>query len=321
MKTKERVVELLYNSEDFISGEEIGKILGITRNSVWKAVNTLKKQGYEIEASTLGYKLLIKDNEFNAQAIKKHFDKSHTVHFYKEESSSNTLAKHLARDGEEEGSVVVVESQTMGRGRLGRSFISKSENGLYMSIILRPSISASECVSITVLCAVAVLESIEELTGKECTIKWVNDIYIGEKKCAGILTEASFNFESGGVEYAIVGVGVNLSPPQGGFEKEIEEIACGVYENEYPKGLKAKLCASIVNKLFDYYKDIEKKEFIKKYKAKSNIIGKSVDVYLGEKIICGDAIDIDENANLVVVDETGQRHVFNSGEARVRKRR
>lgn len=318
MNTKEKVLRILYEKNTPVSGEQIALSLGVSRNSVWKAINGLNKEGYKISASPNGY-CLEGSREFDEYAIRRYLKNEHAIHIYKKESSSNTVAKALCNEGEKHGSVVIVESQTNGRGRMGRSFLSSSENGLYMSVILRPQASADKCVSITAASAVAVSRAIEKTSGVATGIKWVNDVYIGEKKCAGILTEASVDLENGGLQYVIVGIGVNLCPPKGGFDKEIEEIACGVYEKECPWGYKARLCAEIVNNLFALYSSLESKSYLKEYKEKSIIIGKDVDVYLGEKIIRGVATDIDENANLTVIDEDGVKHTFNSGEARVRK--
>ena len=319
METKKRVLEILSCHDKPVSGTEIANALGVTRNSVWKAVVKLKEQGYEICTDSNGYRLLVNEDVLDEPNIKKHLKREHSLFIYKKETSSNTVAKALCQNGEVEGGIVIVESQTEGRGRMGRSFISNSENGLYMSIILRPKIRADKCVSITVAGAVAVAKAIEELSPVRCGIKWVNDIYIGDKKCCGILTEASMSFETGGLEYAVIGIGVNLCKPKGGFDKEIEEIACGVYENECPKGFKARLCAAIVNNFFDLYENLESKDFIEVYKEKSIIIGSFVDVYVGDTVVSGIATDIDEDANLIVVDKAGKRHTFNSGEARVRK--
>ncbi len=256
---------------------------------------------------------------FDEQSIKAELDREHKIYIYDKEGSSNTVAKGLCLRGEEEGSVVIVKSQTMGKGRMGRSFLSSSENGLYMSIVLRPKISAEKCVNITVAGAVAVVEAIEALTGKKAEIKWVNDIYINNKKCCGILTESAIDASNKSLDYAIIGIGVNLCPPKGGFDKEIEEIACGVYENECPRDFKTKLCAQIINKLFMYYDKLEDREYFKLYRERSCIIGNEVDVYAGNGFVSGTAIDIDEEANLIVKDENGKIHTFNSGEARVRK--
>jgi len=318
MKTKEKVLNVLHESEGPVSGEQIALELRVSRNSVWKAINSLRSQGYKISASPVGYSLC-EMKEFDEYAIKRHLKGEHTLHIYKEESSSSTVAKRLCQEGEGHGAVVIVESQTAGRGRMGRSFLSSSENGLYMSIILRPKISADKCVNITAATAVAVSQAIEETSGVKTGIKWVNDIYVGDKKCAGILTEASIDIENGGVQYVVVGIGVNLCPPKGGFDKEIEEIACGVYEKEYPKGYKARLCAEIINNVFEMLENLEKRAYLAEYKAKSIIIGKDVDVYVGDRVVCGIATDIDENANLIVTDSQGLTYTFNSGEARVRK--
>lgn len=318
MGTKEKVLNVLTDKGGPVSGEQIALVLGVSRNSVWKAINALKADGYEISATSKGYSLE-SAKEFDEYAVKRYLKREHTLHLYKEESSSNTVAKRLCQLGEQHGSVVIVESQTAGRGRMGRSFLSSSKNGLYMSVVLRPKISADRCVGITAAAAVAVALAIEKTSGVKTGIKWVNDIYVGDRKCAGILTEASIDFESGGVQYAIVGIGVNLCPPNGGFDKEIEEIACGVYEKECPYGYKAKLCAEIINNLFDLFERLDERTYMLEYKAKSIIIGKAVDVYIGDKLVCGIATDIDENANLVVTDSQGHIHSFNSGEARVRK--
>ena len=317
MDTKHKILELLYGKDMAVSGQEIAQALGLSRNSVWKAINQLKKMGYQIDTSSNGY-LLNRNDNFDEFSVKKHLKRLHRLYIYKEETSSNDVAKVLCRQGEAEGSVVIVERQTGGRGRMGRTFISDSENGLYMSIILRPKIRADESVNITVAGAVAVLEAIEESAGCSCQIKWVNDIYIREKKCCGILTEGSLDFESGCLEYAVIGIGVNLCPPKGGFNDEIKEIACGVYENECPQGFKARICALIINKFFDHYEALSQKKYMDTYRKKSNVIGKEVDVYIGEKIVTGFVNDIDENANLIVQDKLGNVHTFNSGEARVR---
>ena len=164
----------------------------------------------------------------------------------------------------------------------------------------------------------AVAQAIEETSSRICEIKWVNDIFIEEKKACGILTEASFDFESDSLEYAILGVGINVTPPKNGFNEKIRDIAGAIYNEKAPYGYKAKLCAEVINKFFDHYLKSNKNEYISLYRSKSNIIGKNVDVYRGNYMFFGKCIDIDENANLVIDTEKGILK-FNSGEARVRK--
>ena len=255
----------------------------------------------------------------DARDIKKHLKKNVEIIIYDVATSSNTIAKELASKGAKEGTTVVVKSQTNGRGRLGRSFISNSENGLYMSIILRPKIPIDKCANITALASVAVLDAIESTSQCSCQIKWVNDIYINDKKVCGILTEASYNYEENLLDYVVCGIGVNISPPKNGFDNSIKDIAGAIFEKEAPSIYKSVLCASIIDTFFKYYNELEKKPYINKYKEKSSVIGKKVDVYRGDEIIRGLAIDINDNAELIVKTENGDICVFNSGEARVRK--
>lgn len=320
MITKDKVLEIFQNNVgESISGQEIADRIGVSRNSVWKAVIQLKNEGYHISSQTKsGYTFLSDNDIFNAASVKALMKSNHEVIVFDRESSSNTVAKELAAVNAEEGTVVIVKSQTGGKGRMGRSFISISENGLYLSIILRPELPAAQSVSITVLGAVATAEAIEETSGEKCQIKWVNDIFIRGRKVCGILTEASMNFENDQLEYAVIGIGVNISPPsKDGFPNEIKDIAGSIYQDSAPKGYKSILAAKIIDKFFEYYNEMEKKKYLKSYKEKSNIIGKPVSIYRGNEVIYGVAKDIDDDANLIVDTDSGVRK-FNSGEARVR---
>ena len=320
MTIKEKILARLNSrSGELVSGGELARELGVTRNGVWKAINQLKKEGYNIDSrSNQGYVLNGSVDILNIEEIELSLPNGACVTVYESATSSNDIAKELAQNGAKEGTAVVVKSQTNGRGRMGRSFISKSEDGLYFSFILRPILSASEALNVTVICAAALARAIEETSEHDVRIKWVNDIYINEKKCAGILTEAQLNFECGTLDYCIVGVGVNVSTPDGGFDKEISDIATAIFENGAPCGYKTKLLGKFFEHFFKYYREIQKKEFMLEYKKRSNIIGKEVDVYVGDKITYGTAVDIDNEARLVVETSDGIK-TFSSGEARVRK--
>ncbi len=253
----------------------------------------------------------------NKNDIIKHLKNNVNILIYDTLPSSNITAKELAKDGYDEFTTVIAKSQNNGRGRLGRSFISNTENGLYMSVIFKPNLSPNQCVDITALASVAVLEAIEETSDTHPTIKWVNDIYINDKKVCGILTESSF--DNCKLSYVVVGIGINITPPENGFDDAIKDIATSIYANEAPQGYKELLCAKIIDKLIDYYSTIEEKSYMRVYREKSNIIGENVDVYRGNEIVNGIAIDINENAELIVKKENGEICVFNSGEARVRR--
>ena len=322
MSIKSSILNILnQNVGKTVSGGELAKTLGVSRNSVWKAINSLKEEGYDIAScSNTGYILNRKVDIFSADTVNGYLEKPRKILVYEKEPSSNTIAKAMCQNGEPEGTVIIVKSQTEGKGRLGRRFISSSENGLYLTITLRPNISADKSLFITVLGAVALSEAIYNTSGVEASIKWVNDIYINDKKCAGILTEAQLNIETATLDYAVIGMGINITPPKGGFENEIKDIATSIFENDAPCGYKSRLCAEIIDRFFYYYDQIENKDsYMKKYVEKSNIIGKEVDMYVGDKQISGKAIGIDENANLIIKTENGEAR-FSSGEARVREK-
>ena len=236
-----------------------------------------------------------------------------------EVDSTNNVAKELCKSGESEGTIIVANTQTGGKGRQGRSFYSSSENGLYFSIILRPKIKPEDCTLITTLASVAVSCAIENTTNKNPSIKWVNDIILNDRKICGILTEAGFESSGDKLDYVILGIGINIAPPNDGFPKELENIAGAIFDGVIPKGFCESLLASIVRAFFKYYYTLDKKEYMSEYTKKSNIIGKDVDVYIGNTVISGIATDIDDNAHLIVKDKNGNLHSFGSGEARVRK--
>ena len=317
---KEKVLQILENMQgEAISGEEIAKELSVSRNSVWKSVNSLKRDGYKIiSQANRGYILSLENEIFSANRIKQLCNFDINVIMLDDATSTNDVAKELAIQGARESTVVIAKKQSNGRGRLGRSFISNEDNGLYMSIILRPQVSVSQSIDITLIGAVSALEAIESTSDRECSVKWVNDIYIKDKKVCGILTEASMNFESGCLDYAIVGIGINVIPPKNGFPEEISDIATSIYEKSAPKNYKSILCAQIIDRFLTHYKKITERGYLELYRERSNIIGKEVNVYRGNDVISGTAIDIDDNANLVVKTSDGIVR-FNSGEARVRK--
>lgn len=238
---------------------------------------------------------------------------------YDEITSTNDIAKELCRKEESEGTIIIANKQTKGKGRQGRQFFSSSENGLYFTLILRPKIMPQDCTQITVLAATSVACAIEKTTKKQPSIKWVNDIILGDRKICGILTEAGFSSSGKALDYVVLGIGINISKPNDGFPSEIESIAGAIFEDSAPQGYCEKLLAEIIKSFYKYYFAIDKKEYMKEYIEKSSIIGKDVDVYIGSNVISGVAVDIDDDAHLVVRDENGNIHTFGSGEARVRK--
>jgi len=239
-----------------------------------------------------------------------------TVH--KSVTSTNTLLKEAAQSGAKEGTVIVAENQTMGRGRLGRSFHSPADTGIYFSILLRPKIDPNDSLFLTTSAAVATAKAIEDV--KDCTalIKWVNDIYIDNKKVCGILTEGAFKAESSELDYAIVGIGINLKTPDGDFPDDIKNKAGAVFsKDEDITDVKSKLIAYVLNYFFYYYENLSSKAFFKEYKERSFLLGQEISILDSKGPIPATAIDLDENCHLIVKLSDGTIKELSSGEVSV----
>lgn len=237
--------------------------------------------------------------------------------YKKETVSTNTDAKELAKKGAEEGTVVIADRQTAGRGRVGKSFFSPQATGLYYSLILRPHFSLDEVTFITSAAAVSVVRAIENVLGIRCGIKWVNDLYLENKKVCGILCEATPNSD-GGAEYVILGIGINLLPPEGGFPEDIKNVAGSVLsECENISDIKLGLAKSITEIFFEYYEDFESHSFIKDYQNLSIMDAREITV-LGNEPYEATALFIDDECHLHVEKENGERVVLSSGEVSIK---
>ena len=319
MTIKQQVLKaLVKNMGKSVSGEQLSKELFCSRNAVWKAIKSLENDGYEIEATTnKGYCLKNENVTFSSVLVEKYLKIDCKVIVLDDIDSTNNYLKKLAEDGEKENTVVIAKHQSGGKGRMGRSFFSP-KSGLYMSILLRPNFSAEKSLFITTATAVAVSDAIDSLSDKSSSIKWVNDVFIDSKKVCGILTEASIDFETGGLSYAVVGLGVNLYHPADGFPEDIKNIAGTVFDSEISGDEKAKFAAEIINGFFNIYNNFENSDYMKKYKSKSFILGKKINVIKGDKKIPATAIDIDDEARLLVEYETGERESLFSGEVSIK---
>ena len=237
--------------------------------------------------------------------------------------STNTYLKQNAGSYVDKDVLLIAKSQTGGRGRMGRSFCSP-EGGIYMSLLLHPNMRVEDSISITTMAAVAVARALSEVTERETTIKWVNDIYLDEKKVCGILTEAKACLESDRPEYVIVGIGVNVTEPEGGFPEEIRDIACALFEQgKEPEGVMEELIERIVKRFFGYYYNDDKTSCFFEYKRFMNLLGKEIkiidNIFEPETFEVGTAIDIDEKCRLIVRYQDGTVKALSSGEVSVRK--
>ena len=227
--------------------------------------------------------------------------------------STNDLAKEYARKGEKEGTVIVAEYQTKGKGRLGRSFFSPSGAGIYMSVILRPETDENTGLLITSFASVAVCRAIEKVCGAEPKIKWVNDVYLGGKKVCGILTESLIC--EGKAEYIILGIGINVNGVD--FPEELREIATSIEKETQKKQNKKALLKAVLKELDDLYKNYQTGEFLKESKNRSCILGKEIFVIRGGESYMAKAIDLNSLGGLII-EKDGKREVLNSGEVSIR---
>ena len=209
MSTKSRLLALLSeNTEKYISGQQAADMLGVSRAAVNKAATALRNEGYNICGRTgLGYSLREKADILTEASVSLGISVPCRLHVYDSVKSTNDVAKELTPGSVPE--VVIADSQTGGRGRLGRSFSSPSGSGIYMSVCLKPDFELDKSLFVTMAAAVAVSRAIEKVTGKKPRIKWVNDLFLGSKKICGILTEAQTSLESGQIDRLIIGIGVN----------------------------------------------------------------------------------------------------------------
>ncbi len=320
MSLKNHVLKVLEENRDhYISGQTMANELNVTRSAVWKCIKQLEGDGYCIEGvQNRGYKLAEDSDILSPVSIKKYFApeyKDSDIFVYKTVGSTNDVLKKMALDKAKEGTLVVAEEQTHGKGRKGKSFFSPYGKGIYMSILLYPSFSVQTAGLLTSAAAVAVAESIDELCEVQTGIKWVNDVFIKDKKACGILTEASMSIENHGLEYVIVGIGINIELPETGFPSEIESKAAAVFQDkEKIPDIRSKLCANIVNRFTRYYKNLEQRTFLDAYKKKLFFLNQKITVVAGKETTVATALDIDENCHLLVRMEDGTEKYLDSGE-------
>ncbi len=321
MATKERVLSFLEEHKgNDISGAVIAASLGVSRASVWKAVETLRSEGYPIDAaSKKGYRLANRSDILSKESIVpflKPNSRIKEIHVYKEVDSTNTVAKQLANAGAPDGVLVAAEHQTAGRGRMGRQFYSPKENGVYFSVMRRLPFPAEVTTLVTSAAAVAVCRAIQSLYGIEAQIKWVNDVYIAGKKVCGILTEASMNFEHQTLDYVVVGIGVNVTAQE--YPPELASIITSLDQYTSEPIDRSQLIAAIVNELEDFCENLSARTFLPEYRARSFLIGQPIRVISPMQTYEAKAIEIDDDGHLVVQTADGTIKTVNSGEVSVR---
>ena len=238
------------------------------------------------------------------------------VQIFSELDSTNRYLKELAKEGAKEGMVIIANQQSVGRGRLGRSFFSPAGSGIYMSILLRPKIELQKSVRITSMAAVAVARAIEKVSGIEAKIKWVNDIFLNGKKVCGILTESGINTVTGTLDYAVLGIGVNVGTIE--FPEELKQIATSVCNECNHTVTRTVLIVEILRELEYWYPSLQDGGFLKESKKRSLLLGKEILVVgTGESGYQAKALDLDDMGHLWI-EKAGKKELLHSGEVSIK---
>jgi len=325
MSTKNQIFRLLMEHRgESVSGQTIGATLGISRAAVWKGISALREDGYPIEAVTnKGYCLMGMEDYLSAEEISEKLDIHGPVmeiRVYDSLESTNKTAKEEALSEPNHDIVFVANEQTAGRGRLGRSFYSPENAGLYMSILFRPPFDLSHSILITTAAAVAVVRAVEKLNPIRLTIKWVNDIYYNDKKICGILTEAISDFETGRIGYVVLGIGINC------FDASYPADLSGVAGNLGGGFTRNQLAAEIINQWNTLLPTLQDRKFLEEYRERSMVLGKEILIFPSgnkdAKGVLAQALSIDDDGGLVVRylegPDFGHTQTLSGGEVSIR---
>jgi BirA family transcriptional regulator, biotin operon repressor / biotin---[acetyl-CoA-carboxylase] ligase len=323
--TDAKILSALRKNPDGVSGTDLAAQLGISRAAVWSRIEELRQLDYDIEASPhFGYRLLNAPDALHADDLIARRGKTkiigRDIRVFEQTTSTNDVIEKLARDGVKEGVVVFAESQTKGRGRLGRKWVSPAHKGLWFSVLLRPGLRPQETTQLTVAGATALRRAIVAETGLKLEIKWPNDILIGGKKVAGILTE--LNAEPDRVKYAILGIGVDVNVSAGEFPAEVRKLATSLrIEAGEPIG-RAELATAILRELDADYARICAGKFAAladEWEEHCTTIGKNVTVQIGERKIRGRAESLDNDGSLLLRTEHGRLEPVTGGDVTLEK--
>lgn len=314
--TKQALLQALSGAEGrYISGEQLAQTLGVSRAAIHKAAAALTTQGYTLEAAPRrGYRLLGGD-PFCADAVGEY---PAPVYVHERLDSSNQTAKRLALAGAPHGTLVLAGQQSAGRGRMGRRFESPAGKGIYLSLVLRVPVPASEALGVTVGAAVAVARAVQKLCGIELGIKWVNDLYYQGKKVCGILTEAGTSVESGLLEWLVVGIGLNLTTTPADWPEELARTAGSLFPGGPAPVGRAALAGAIARELLALCPGFD---CLDEYRARCFVPGHWVTVCAETETYAAKALAIDEEGRLVIQRENGRQEALRCGEVTTRPAR
>ena len=323
MTADAKILSALRANPDGVSGAQLAEQLKISRAAIWSRIDDLRTAGYDIEASPhIGYKLMGSPDALHADDLLARLGKTKVIgrdiRVFEETTSTNDVMEKLARDGVKEGVVVFAESQTKGRGRLGRKWLSPTRQGLWLSVLLRPELRPQETTQLTVASATALRRAIKTVTGLTADIKWPNDVLLGGKKVVGILTEMSAEVDR--VRHVILGIGVDVN--QEDFPPELRKLATSLKVETGVAISRAELATEILRELDFDYDRIGGGKFAQvadEWEASCATIGKNVSVQMGTRLIRGYAEALDDDGALLVRTEHGHLERIIGGDVTLEK--
>jgi len=306
-----------------VSGEELGRTIGISRTAVWKHINELRREGYQIDSvPSKGYYFISAPDNLLPEEIKAGLNTrvlGTEIVYHREVTSTQSIAKLLAAQGATEGTIAVAETQSGGRGRIAREWASPV-GGIYFSIILRPDIKPAEALQLPLIAGIAVARAIEKFSKLKPKLKWPNDIIVNDRKAGGILTEMSAEVDR--LEWVIIGIGLNVNTPQESFPLEIEGTATSLKEAGGKYIPRVRLIQHILTELEALYDDFRESGFEplrEQWKRLSNTIGAEVTISSATGQLAGRAVDIDLDGALILQKEDGAQKRIIAGDVSLRK--
>ncbi len=311
--------------DEAVSGAELAERLGISRAAVWARIEELRHLGYEIHANPHdGYRLRSSPDVLNADdmlsLLSGHPLIGRDIRVFQETTSTNDVADRLGRDGVKEGVVVLAETQTKGRGRLGRSWVSLPGNGLWLSVLLRPPLPPQAATQLTIASATAVVRALRKSTGLQPEVKWPNDILIAGKKICGILTEMAAELES--IKHVVLGVGLNVNFEAADFPADLRKIATSIRIETGRPFRRCEIAAALLGELEADYRRLLQGDFEKiadEWEAACSTIGHNIEIATGHRVISGRAESLDSEGALLLRTQHGRLERIIGGDVTLRK--
>lgn len=320
---RDEVLTILKSREGDVSGAEMSRMLGVTRMAVSNAVRALREEGYVIDAATnRGYCLRRSPDRLTGGDVYPWLPEARreTVRCFETVDSTSTYLKREAMQGAAHGLVAIANEQTAGRGRVGRSFLSEPNQGVYLSMLLRPDCAPARAVTLTAHAAVAVCRALEAACGVQAGIKWTNDVVLGTRKICGILTELSVEAEGGAVDSVVLGIGVNANNTAEDFPPELRAVAGSVFSETSVQVERGRLAAALVTALDEMYEawGADPRAYLDEYRARCVTTGRQVRVLRGDREMRAWAEAVTDDFGLLVRYDDGGREELTGGEVRVR---